>query len=84
MRDVYVSIFKNILRVDSFSVYSFSSELSLRAAGRGFPLATMSVAPGYLLENRRKIEPKEISSSLIPHLLVVFTQQLEILVTTMI
>ena len=36
-----------------------------------------------LLENRRKIEPKEIPSSLIPCLLVVFTRQLEILVTTL-
>ena len=35
------------------------------------------------LENRRKIEPKEIPSRLIPHLLVVFTRQLEILVTTL-
>ena len=36
-----------------------------------------------LLENRRKIEPKEIPSHLIPRLLVVFTWQLEILVTTL-
>ena len=35
------------------------------------------------LENRRKIEPKEIRSCLIPHLLVVFTQHLEILVTAL-
>ena len=35
------------------------------------------------MENRRKIEPKEIPSRLIPHRLVVFTQQLEILVTTL-
>ena len=49
------------------------------------------ISPGYyehgprllLLENRRKIEPKEIPSHLIPHLLVVFTRQLEILVTTL-
>ena len=33
-------------------------------------------------ENRRNIEPKETHSYLIPHLLVVFTQQHEILVTT--
>jgi len=44
------------------------------------------IFPGYyecgpwllLLENRRKIEPKEIPSCLIPRLLVVFTLQLEI------
>ena len=33
-------------------------------------------------ENRRKKEPKEVPCCLIPRLLVVFTQQLEILVTT--
>ena len=36
------------------------------------------------LENRTKIEPKEIPSHLIPLLLAVFTRQLEILVTTLI
>ena len=49
------------------------------------------IFPGYyesgprllLLENRRKIEPKEIPSRLIPRLLVLFTRQLEILVTTL-
>ena len=49
------------------------------------------ISPGYyerdprLLseENRRKIEPKEILSCLIPRLLIVFTRQLEILVTTL-
>ena len=51
-----------------------------------------AISPGYyecgprllLLENRRKIEPKEIPSRLIPRLLVVFTRQLEILVTTLV
>ena len=56
------------------------SGLSLRAGGRGFSLATKGVAPGYFYW---KIEPKEIPSRLIPHLLVVFTWQLEILVTTL-
>ena len=45
------------------------------------------ISPGYYecgpwllsLENRRKIEPKETPSCLIARLLVVFTQQLEIL-----
>ena len=49
------------------------------------------ISPGYnecgprllLLENRRKIEPKEIPCCLISLLLVVFTRQLEILVTTL-
>ena len=35
------------------------------------------------LVNRRKIEPKEIPSCFITHLLVVFTWQLEILVTSL-
>ena len=44
----------------------------------------MIVAPWLLLlENRRKIEPKEIPSCLNSRLLVVFTWQLEILVTTL-
>ena len=49
------------------------------------------IFPGYyecsprllLLEKRTKIEPKEIPTRLIPCLLVVFTWQLEILVTTL-
>ena len=36
-----------------------------------------------LYENRRKIEPKENPGCLIPFLLVVFTQQLEFLVTAL-
>ena len=58
-----------------------STGLSLRAGGRGFSPATKRVAPGYFYW---KIEPKEIPSRLIPRLLVVFTRQLEILVTTLI
>ena len=54
--------------------------LSLRGGGRGFPPVTKNVAPSYF---HRKIEPKEIPSCLIPRLLVVFTRQLEILVTTL-
>ena len=49
------------------------------------------IFPGYyesrpqllLLENRRKIEQQEKPRRLIPRLLVVFTRQLEILVTTL-
>ena len=42
----------------------------------------MDVVPGYFRrKNRRKTEPKEIPSFLIPCLLAVFTRQLEILVT---
>ena len=50
------------------------------------------IFPGYYecgpqqlsFENRRKIKPKEIPTCLIPHLLDVFTRQLEILVTTLV
>ena len=57
--------------------------LSLRGGGQGFPPATYYKCDPrlLLLENRRKIEPKVAPSCLIPHLLVVFTQQLGILVT---
>ena len=52
----------------------------------------LGISPGYyerlpqLLskENKRKIEPKEIPSCFIPHPLVVFARQLEILVTTLV
>ena len=50
--------------------------LPLRGGGRRFPPATF-------IGIRRKIEPKEIPSCLIPRLLVVFTRQLEILVTAL-
>ena len=51
-----------------------------------------TIEPGYYecgpqllsVENKRKTEPKEIPSCLIPHLLVVFTRQLEILETTLV
>ena len=55
--------------------------LSLRGEGQGFLRVTMDMAPGYY---QMKIEPKETRSCLIPCLLVVFTQQLEILVTTLV
>ena len=62
----------------------YNSRVVIKSPGPG-------IFPGYwesgprllLLENRRKIEPKEIPSRLIPCLLVVFTRQLEILVTTL-
>ena len=55
--------------------------LSLRGGGWGFALATMmNVALGYF---HREIESKETPSCLIDRLLVVFTRQLEILVTAL-
>ena len=53
------------------------SGLSLRAGAGDFPRLL-------LLENRRKVEQKEIPSCLIPRILVVFTRQLEILVRTLV
>ena len=59
------------------------SGLSLRAGGWGFSPATKRVTPGYFHWKMKKKEPKEIPSHLIPRLLVAFTRQLEILVTTL-
>ena len=64
--------------------FSYCVRVVIKSRGPG-------IFPGYyesgprllLLENRRKIEPKEIPSRLIPRLLVLFTRQLEILVTTL-
>ena len=56
----------------------------IRSRGPGISLGYYECGPWLLLlENRRKIEPKEIPSCLIPHLLVVFNRQLEILVTSL-
>ena len=56
----------------------------IKSRGPGiFPGYQESVPQLLLLENRRKIEPQEMPSRLIPRLLVVFTRQLEILVTTL-
>ena len=59
--------------------------LSVRGGGWGFPPVTNNVAPGYFHRKIKeiKIEPKEIPSCLIPRPLVVFIQQLEILVTAL-
>ena len=61
-----------------------SPELSQAGAGDPSPPQLLWMwPPATLKENRRKIEPKETCSCLIPRLLVVFTQHLEILVTTL-
>ena len=65
------------------SVVQYITGPPLRARGRGFPLATTNVVPLPLSLEKKKTEPKEIPSCLIPHLLVVFTWQLETLVTTL-
>ena len=56
----------------------------IKSQGLGISLGYYECGPRLLLlENRRKIEPKEIPCCLIPCLLVVFMRQLEILVTTL-
>ena len=63
---------------------SVDSRVVIKSGGPG-------ISPSYyecgfrllLLVNKRKMEPKDIRSRLIPHFLVVFTRQLEILVTTL-
>ena len=56
----------------------------IKSRGPGiFPGCEVSSPQLLLLENRTKIERKEIPSRVIPCLLVVFTRQLEIFVTTL-
>ena len=75
-------LFINLFPFVSIKFSVFIAGLSLRGEGRGggqgFPLATMNVAPGSL---HTKVEPKEIPSCLIRHLVLVFTWQLIILTT---
>ena len=68
-----------IVHVDSVLV-----GLSLRAGRLGISSGYYECGPQQLsYKNRRKIESKEIPSRLILRLLVAFTRQLEILVTTL-
>jgi len=56
----------------------------IKSRGTGIFPGYYECGPGLLLlENRRKLEPKETPRCLIPRLLVVFAQQLEILATTL-
>ena len=69
-------------------VYGTSCKVILQGyhqeAGAGdFPRLPWTWPPATFKENRRKIEPKEIPSCLIPHLLVIFTEQHEMFVTTL-
>ena len=55
----------------------------IKSQGPGISPGYYECGPGLLLmENKRKLEPKETPRCLIPCLLVVFTWQLEILMTT--
>ena len=67
----------------TYPVFYYQTLNSDAVGGRGFSPATKSGPQLLLLENRRKVQPKEIPSRLIPRLLDVFTRQLEILVTTL-
>ena len=52
--------------------------------GPGNSLVTMKVTPDYFHKKKgRKVGPQQIPSCLIPALLVVFTQKLEILATAL-
>ena len=65
---------------------SFVSQVNTKGGewGPGISPGYYECGPGLLLlENRRKLEPKETPRCLIPRLLVVFTQKLEILATTL-
>jgi len=53
------------------------AELSLRGGGQGFSQATINVAPSYF-HRKTGVKYSQIPSCLIPHLFVIFTQQLEI------
>ena len=59
------------------------SRAVIKSQGPGISLSYYECGPWLLLlENRRKIEPKEIPRCLIPRLLVGFTRQLEIILVT--
>ena len=63
-------------------VVTFTIRAVIKRQGQGFSLSTMNVDSGYFQrKNRRKIEPKETCSCLIPCLCVLFTWQIEILTT---
>ena len=63
------------------TIYWGIAGLSVRGGAGDFPSYYECGLRQLSWENIRKIEPKEICSCFIPHLLVVFTGQLEILVT---
>ena len=98
-RDVLVTALccAGLPRLNASPIDSLALVLASRAvikcggpgAGGPPPPATMNLPPPphpptqISEENRRKKEPNKIPSCLIPHLLVVFTWQLEILLTAL-
>ena len=68
--------------VQDASSLTMQNRAVIKSRGPGIFPSYYECGPWLLsLGNRRKIDPREIPRCLIPHLLVVFTQQLEILVT---
>ena len=63
--------------------FKWIAELSLRCRGQGpgFALASTNMVPSYFHRKIEENRTKRIPSCLIPHLLAVFTLQLEILMT---
>ena len=70
---------RGIYKTEMFIRAVIMSKSAGGGGGGGFPVATLNGAPGYFHRKIEKIKPKEIPRHLIPRLLVVFTQQLEIL-----
>ena len=60
-----------------------SSRAVTKGRGRGISPATKSMTPGYFLENKRKMRPKDFPGCSLPYLLTAYTRKFEILVTTL-
>ena len=68
--------------VQDASSLAMQNRAVIRSQGPGIFPSYYECGPWLLsLGNRRKIDPKEIPRCLIPRLLVVFTRQIEVLVT---
>ena len=75
---------RNIILTLHGEIFSVKYRAVNKSQGPGIsPSCYVCGPPLLLLENRRNIEPKEIPRCFVPRLLVVFTWQLEILVTTL-
>ena len=84
-RDSYLPVgSQNLKATTKVGIYRYFVRAVIKSWWSGIPPGYYECGPLLLsLENRRKIQPKEILSCLILHLLVIFTWQLEILVTTL-
>ena len=75
---------RDIILILHWEILSVKYRVVNKIQGPGISPSCYECGPQLLLlENRRKVEPKEIPRCLIPRLLVVFTWQLEILVATL-